>query len=163
MQEIKSFLPKDDGVTHINIYSKGSTALGRMLSNFAHTPFIFEGLEYASVEGLWYYLKTGLKYHHLRDLHGFVAKSEGKKYASEYLEGFNEKILEGIRCKLRAHRDILDLLAKSDLPLTHYYWGGDMFKPIITRLPQYEWIVDEFRRIRDLMQKKVLTVPAESV
>lgn len=30
--------PEEDGITHINIYSKGKTDLGRMLSNFAKFP-----------------------------------------------------------------------------------------------------------------------------
>ena len=34
------YLPKDDGVTHINIYSKGQTELGGLLSNFSRTPFV---------------------------------------------------------------------------------------------------------------------------
>ena len=32
--------PKLDGIEHINIYSKGKTELGRLLTNFAQTPFI---------------------------------------------------------------------------------------------------------------------------
>lgn len=30
--------PLEDGITHINVYSKGATELGRLLTNFAHTP-----------------------------------------------------------------------------------------------------------------------------
>jgi hypothetical protein len=43
--------PSEDGVTHINVYSRGNTELGRLLSNFAHTPFSHpEFGEFASVE-----------------------------------------------------------------------------------------------------------------
>jgi hypothetical protein len=49
--------PSEDGVTHINVYSRGNTELGRLLSNFAHTPFSHpEFGEFASVEGFWYWL-----------------------------------------------------------------------------------------------------------
>ena len=36
---IKQYLPIDEGVTHINIYSKSKLELGKLLSNFAKTPF----------------------------------------------------------------------------------------------------------------------------
>ena len=32
------YKPKDDGITHINIYSQGKTQLGRFLSNFEPSP-----------------------------------------------------------------------------------------------------------------------------
>jgi len=40
-----------DGVTHINIYSKGKTSLDRALSNFAHTPIETVDGKFASIEG----------------------------------------------------------------------------------------------------------------
>src|SRR5947207_686256 len=42
----------------LNVYSKTEDALGRALSNFAHTPFELDGVHYASVEGFY----TGLKW-----------------------------------------------------------------------------------------------------
>lgn len=33
------YTPDNDGITHINLYSKSRTVLGRQLSNFAHSPF----------------------------------------------------------------------------------------------------------------------------
>lgn len=37
--------PEEDGITHINIYSKGSTELGRLLSNFAHRKAVLSEAE----------------------------------------------------------------------------------------------------------------------
>lgn len=34
-----NFKPEMDGIDHINVYSKGKTELGKLLSNFARTPF----------------------------------------------------------------------------------------------------------------------------
>lgn len=45
-----------DGIDHINIYSKGRTALGRFLSNFAQAEIETEDGEFASIEGYWYWL-----------------------------------------------------------------------------------------------------------
>jgi hypothetical protein len=44
---------KDDGITHINIYSKGKTELGRWLSNFTYHPIETEDGKFDSVEGYW--------------------------------------------------------------------------------------------------------------
>lgn len=48
------FEPKNDGIDHINVYSGGATELGRLLTNFAHTPFENEYGKFESVEGFWY-------------------------------------------------------------------------------------------------------------
>lgn len=48
--------PELDGIDHINVYSQGKTKLGRLLSNFANTPFEIPGLgRFQSVESYWYY------------------------------------------------------------------------------------------------------------
>ena len=50
----KTFLPAEDGITHVNVYSRGLTTLGRWLSNFAHCPIETEDGPFASIEGYWY-------------------------------------------------------------------------------------------------------------
>ena len=92
------YTPDTDGIDHINIYSKGKTELGRLLTNFAHTPFTFplHGA-FSSVEAFWYYAKTGFLHPQLKPLYGFRAKEEGKKYAIVYCQQYEELILEAIR------------------------------------------------------------------
>lgn len=148
----------EDGITHINCYSKGLTELGRLLTNFAHTPF--EHTKYGhfeSVEGLWYFLKTGRLYDKFRTLHGHQAKKVGQKLVPkvdaqdkiEIPQEFKEDILEGIRCKLRQNKDILAMMVDTDLPFAHYYYYGDPTQnPPIKTLPEYNWIMDELERIR---------------
>ena len=47
-----------DGIDHINIYSKGYTKLGRLLSNFTKSEFTHPIYgHFMSVEGFWYYIK----------------------------------------------------------------------------------------------------------
>lgn len=145
----------EDGTTHINVYSKGKTELGRLLTNFAETPFVHKDFgEFKTVEGLWYYLKTGKMYDELRIMNGKQAKSFGRKklpkVKGEISEEFKENILEGIRSKLRQNKKILKMLIESELPLSHYYVVGEMVKP----LPEYDWILDEIERIRDVCKKK---------
>lgn len=50
---ISKYTATTDGIDHINIYSKGKTTLGRMLSNFACTPFTHpEDGKFASIEDI---------------------------------------------------------------------------------------------------------------
>jgi len=49
---------EEDGVTHINIYSKGRTTLGQMLSNFEDSPFTCEDGNFRSIEDYWYWLSV---------------------------------------------------------------------------------------------------------
>lgn len=67
----------EDGVDHINIFSKGQTPLGRFLSNFTHCPFQHpEFGAFNSIEGFWFWL--GSRDDKLRQLHSFAAKKYGQ-------------------------------------------------------------------------------------
>jgi hypothetical protein len=149
------YTPNTDGIDHINIYSKGKTLLGRLLSNFAYTPFIYP--EYAlfySVEGFWYYYLSDCKFNELKLLSGYQAKAFGKTLKCRMLVNDDIPIiLEAIRHKLRQNRNIIELLKESDLPLTHYYayLKGNEWK--IVEKNEYNWIIDEYIRIRNLLKK----------
>ncbi len=145
-----------DGVTHINVYSRGETKLGRMLSNFYRAEFTYPPYgTFASVEGFWYYYLTGAQHDHLKLLWDFRAKQEGRKLRDDRIDknGLSEEnktvILEAIRCKLRQNRYILRELTESTLPLEHYYLyhGAKVYQP------QYGWMIDELSRIRGLMKE----------
>ncbi len=152
------YLPNQEGETHINVYSKSRLLVGQQLSNFHFAPFKHtQDGDFMSVEGYWYWLATG-KRDEFRFLSGVTAKTEGKQRIKKTgrvdVPDFNERVLEAIRCKLRQHRDILKNLTETTLPLTHYYWYGDINAPQITELPQHMWIIDEITRIRGLMRAK---------
>ena len=46
-----------DGITHVNIYSKGHTSLGRALTNMCLFTFQYNGLTFHFVEQAWHYFK----------------------------------------------------------------------------------------------------------
>lgn len=132
--------PADDGVTHINIYSKGNTTLGRTLSNFAKTPFHCEDGHFESIEGYWYWLSC--KNDELRKLYGYLAKKRGRElrgtdWPSDV--GFKVKILNALQYKLDQNIFIQDLLKKSELPFEHYYVFGDK---IYDERSRNLWIID---------------------
>ena len=118
----KKFLPANDGIDHINIYSKGQTELGRLLSNFAETPFEHPLFGYfESVEGFWYWSKTGKMHDDLRYLSGYDAKAIGKKYKEVFNPAFEKEIKECITLKIEQNRTLFEMLKASTHPFTHYY------------------------------------------
>lgn len=147
-----TYIVEEDGVTHINVYSKGRTELGRWLSNFAHSPFIHPVYgEFASVEALWYYVATGCKHESLRPLHGWQAKAWGKKHERVEMDTseFAQIIKTGIRAKLIANPQHLGMLIDSTLPLSHYYVYGGKTVPA-----GYEWIILYIEDIRSSCQQR---------
>lgn len=135
--------PELDGIEHINIYSKGKTHIGRLLSNFAHTPFSLgkeEGV-FQSVEGYWYWLLTG--FDGLRDLHGYEAKKVGKEHLPLMLyrpwerDEFKDKIRHAMGCKMWQNLHVRMSLRCTDLPFMHYYvWDSG------PKDAGYKWVVE---------------------
>lgn len=144
------YSPNDDGVTHLNVYSKGRTLLGRDLSNFSHHPFRHPELgPFASVEGLWYWLTR--RDDRLRELSGYEAKKLGKTLgvvSTLDSKEFERLICLGLSAKLTAHPDIKERLMQSVLPLTHYYvqYFGGIEKVITPK--NSDWILAHFECIR---------------
>lgn len=150
-------IPANDGVNHINVYSKGLTKLGRGLSNFASIPFDHpvDG-RCASVEGYWYFLKTGRLYPHLKELSGVSAKKEGKKYPSIELSDFIIQIKQAITCKILQNEKLREDVKASTLPFVHYYvyYGahGD-FKVIPVGGDQ--WMMEHLEAIRADLRESI--------
>lgn len=145
--------PKHDGISHINIYSKGATELGRLLSNFAHTPVALPDHGYfASIEGYWYWLQTGQHHAELRKLHGFRAKQVGRQLRGPVVPGtlpsfeFEERIKIALRCKIEQHPRIQTLLKESKLPFLHYYVTNGR---VDDRTPGALWMIDVFTKWRE--------------
>ena len=156
--------PKDDGVTHINIYSKGKTELGRLLSNFGHTPFKHPTYGFfSSIEAFWYWLSLGESNDNLRSLYGYQAKKEGAalRVALEKqgnkpprIEDFKAEIKKAILCKIEQNERLSNLLKNSTLPLTHYYVWGSESDYRITYPEKYAWIHEYISVIRDYLNGK---------
>jgi len=136
-----------DGKTHINVYSRGVTGLGRALSHFAQTPFEHPELGFfTSVEGLWYYLRT--RDESLRDLAGFDAKKVGRELPLVHPQlpeaEFRRLINLGNEAKIHQTPAILDALGTTTLPLTHYY----VTKGFGAKPADSEWILAHLETIR---------------
>lgn len=137
-----------DGITHINIYSKGKTSLGRALSNFAETPIPTVDGQFASIEAYWYWLGTSDPDKELlRNTAGARAKELGRKLqALDWQDSslFKLKIYNAMLTKLVLHDTILSDFKKNQLPFRHYYsFGGNIVEPA-----EGKWIIDMWEFLR---------------
>ena len=145
--------PALDGTTHINVYSKASTKLGRALSNFAPLGFeLPDHGKFASVEGFWYWLGTGCKHEKLRTLAGYDAKKYGRKLERVAVEGFEDKIKVALKCKLEAHPGLKRAFTESTLPFKHYYYYGTPENAKVVNVDNVNWIVDYLHKLRSEYQ-----------
>lgn len=149
--DINQWILQIDGVDHINIYSKGETELGRKLSNFYLKSFTHpEYGDFKSIEGFYYWLKTGLIHDELRNLYGFKAKEIGRTFPIVHREHFIDSICYAIYCCLEQHPDIKKEIKESQLPFTHYYVSyGVKVTPKNT-----EWLVEFFTKYRKSLHKR---------
>jgi len=141
--------PANDGVTHINIYSKGKTLLGRWLSNFTYAPFdLTDDGHFASIEGYWYWLSTGKKDDQLRYLWGYKAKNYGRSLrGADWVETpeFQAKLCKALELKLRSNPEWLEVFAASVLPFEHYY----LMYGKVTQPTKGRWILDFWSNLRE--------------
>lgn len=114
--------PSQDGVTHINIYSKAATPLGRYLSNFADCNIETKDGPFRTIEGYWYWL--AVRDDRLRKTSGWDSKKLGRELRAPdwpKTRGFQEKILSAIAIKVQDPKCVQMLLESKQLPFYHYY------------------------------------------
>lgn len=138
----------EDGVDHINVYSKGATILGRFLSNFARWPMQTEDGPFQSVEGYWYWLGCkDVDRDLLRYVSGFEAKELGRELGcADWLdsEEFKSKIKQAITLKINSHSDMRAQLESCRLPLTHYYVYGSKR----VNVPKAKWLLEHLESFK---------------
>jgi predicted NAD-dependent protein-ADP-ribosyltransferase YbiA (DUF1768 family) len=117
----------------INCASSSDEQVGQDVSNFAHTPFIFRGIEFASVEGFYQGIKfpEGEKRAKVFAMHGVYARSAGKKAKTKqttfdgqtFTMGSPEHhaiMKEAIRAKMEQHPEIARaFVATRPRPIIH--------------------------------------------
>lgn len=154
-EEHQYFDPTEDGFTHINTYSKGRTELGRMLSNFAYSPFSYEPYgNFNSVEAFYYWYLTGQQHDDLRTLSGSYAKVKGQSYNSDRTEhSLSEETIEimqgAIICKIAQNEELRDMLIASTLPMCHYYY---MHGRVINPFDGHDWFSETLEDIRTALK-----------
>lgn len=114
----------EDGVDHINAYSKSKCELGRMLSNFYPIDVVIDGINFKSLEAYWYFLLTNDM--SITQLSGNEAKQHGKqlveKLGREVIDDeFKSKFTQALRLKITSDLRLLEALKSTTVPITHYY------------------------------------------
>lgn len=149
--------PEKDGIDYINIYSQCVTRLGQRLSHFARSKFVHPYFgPFESMEGFWFYMRTGRKYDKLRYLYGLRAKRAGKELPMVHNPNFQEDILAGNYQKIIQDEGLTKSFRDSDLPLTHFYlfWPKgenpqtSQMKPVIIFPRNSDWLIDGMEEIR---------------
>jgi hypothetical protein len=145
----------NDGVTHINIYSKGKTKLGQALSHFSHHGFNHPHYgHFASLEAFWYYVRSGCKHEELKELVGLYAKKIGRAYPRVERSDFMRLIHDAAQMKIEQNPNLLQMVLKSALPFEHYYvdWRNGKPKPFYPK--GIHWLAPMYDQIRkDLIAK----------
>jgi hypothetical protein len=139
------FIPSEDGVSHVNVYTRGATVLGRGLSNLSDCniehPYFGH---FRTLEGLWYYMKTGFADDSFRIIKGLRARELGKKMPSKLYPLFNKMFKLGMLEKLDRNPTLQKQLKENDLPLAHYYVYSDRVQP----LTHHQWQLDFWQLLR---------------
>jgi len=151
--------PNQDGVTHINIYSKGRTDFGKMLSNFYKFPISAVDGNFESVEGYWYWLNICEceDKEVLRKLYGFKAKDTGLKILQytncRWDNDFEKKITATIWYKFERNIHLL-IDEYMDLPFEHYFVSGENIRDAKRRYP---WMIGAIDKMRNYAYIKLKT------
>lgn len=145
------YLPKMDGVDHININHDGKTELGRMLSHFYESPFVHPYLgPFDSMEGFWQYVKAEAPNDRLRTLVGQAAFALGKTLTSVRRQHFRDIIMDGNFAKIDQNSNIKAALVASELPITQYYTYGPQKIPINPKTAP--WLIPDFEELRRIFK-----------
>lgn len=114
--------PKNDGIDHINIYTRGKTRLGRLITNLSDVPVTHPTYgRFRTAEGLWFYLKSGKAHEELRAMSGFEVKRYARGLVNVWNKEFQAEFKQGLKQKILDHSELRDLFVESTLPFTHYY------------------------------------------
>lgn len=144
--------PSTDGFDHIRIHPEAETVLGRLLCNAAHMRFTHPIYgEFASMEGYWQWLRTGMRHELLRTVTGHRAYSIGIRYTTSALGDFRNLVLEGLRCKIQqctygGGKRLSDLIVLSNIPFIQYSVDPDYDDYIVDH--SFQWFHDGLTQIR---------------
>lgn len=160
------YKPLEDGITHVNVYSKSRCLLGRLLSNFAHTPIESGGIKFESIESWWYYTKmVNINSNSLFPIFTdeqmeSVSKSIGKEAKKIFRDLYKEdsvtynptkdEVKEAYILKAESNENVKKLLLENNLPFSHYYM---MFDKKVNA-DDYLWTAELWNEVKEELIKK---------
>jgi len=150
--------PNQDGVTHINIWIRGKTELGQMLSHFYELPFKHPYFgSFNSMEGFWHFIQNIERDDKLRSLSGMAAKNYGKSLTWCRVDKFHDVIAAANFYKIEQNPKLQKLFIETTLPFDQYWLHqatGDAEGQgeVVVKLNNYKWLVESFEENRVLMK-----------
>lgn len=156
---------KEDGIDHINVSEDGVTELGRLLDINAHTPFVHPELNrFASLGGLWLFIRSAQKEDSLRYIWGKNCRSAAKKLQVVNVTGFKTIIAYATWFKVASNPHLVQLIVDSELPFSNYFYFGELkLRRQTGEAVWYVKILEEIRRtlkLRDAQQPDDGSEPA---
>lgn len=163
--------PLKDGVSHINVYSKASTPLGKALTNMSNIPFNYKGTRFSSMEGFYFALSGFLQnipefkgkksevFKELSSASCFQAKKISKKYipknplSPDDFQKFKDIYKEALICKIEQNEYIKVMLINSDLPFVHYYYFGEKDNAKVIESARFDWMMEILEELRVKFKK----------
>lgn len=143
-----NYNPVNDGIDHLNIYSKAKTDLGQFLSNFYNFYQETNHGFFCSLEGYWQFLKS--RNDIFRNMKGLEAKEYSKKnkIKGTLSEEDQKHFKDACTCKLFANPYYLNQFISSKLNFTHYY----VMNENVVDTP-HTWLVSYWEGLRVTLQK----------
>lgn len=144
----KKLDPDLEGITHINAYSQSRTKLGLALSNMSNIGFTHKQYgKFNTVEGFYWWLKTGKQTKFFKFGSGFDCRNLGKELSDFYVDFDINEVKRAIALKIFTNRNLLHLMLKNHLVIEHYYVNkgtgtiyipkGKWFKTTLNRIQEY--------------------------
>lgn len=138
---------REDGVDHINASDDGLTELGLLLDINAHTPFLHPELgRFASLGGLWLYVRSVQKEDTLRYIRGKNCRSAAKKLQVVNVTGFKTIIAYATWFKIASNQKLVNLMVDSKLPFANYFYFGEL--RIRRQTSESVWYVNILEEVR---------------
>ena len=169
---------KDDGVTHVNIYSGGATRLGRDLSNFTYFVNQTPHGEFSSMEGYYHYLKllrsienTSVPEDDIKDIvvqletlrtkSGRPAQLLGrelrKRLAAQRVwikdepdSEFNQFFEAALLSRVINDPALRDRVVSNDLPYVHYYASTHY----VHYKPHFDWLAERVMSVAEQIKEQ---------
>lgn len=159
---------KEDGIDFINVFSMGSTELGKFLSNMYPEPMEIDGVTFKTLEHYWQWLKATYFHEHelakkILDVDiGFEAKrlayeiKGSKSLMKSYVSSnrFRSLICRAVRQKIMGNSWAVDELRFSTAPFRHILVSanGSTYDHSL----KYSWLLVCIENLRKELQKEYL-------
>lgn len=142
-----------DGTDHINIWDKGNTLLGQLLSHSAALSFTHSIFgRFSTVESFWHYIRSVERDDRIRTMSGITLKRFSEKLQTVRVRNFKAIIMDTNWQKIKQYPDLLEELRDSELPIECYYHykreDGVRIRPNFS-----PWLILGFVEIRNALKE----------